>query len=106
MKTALDALWASIVRTLVPILVGGVLGWLTASNVPLDPEFEVTLTAVLTAAFSAVYYLLVRLFERYVSPRLGWLLLSPKQPAAYVGPELQPKSSTSIRDHDDPGIIS
>lgn len=86
MKTTLEALWASIVRTLVPIIVGGILGWLAASNIPLDPEFEVTLTALLTGTFSAVYYLLVRLFERYASPKLGWLLGSAKQPAAYVGP--------------------
>ena len=83
MKTALDALWASIVRTVVPIVVGAILGWLTASNIPVDPEFEITLTAALTAAFSAVYYLLVRLFERYVSPKLGWLLGLAQQPTSY-----------------------
>lgn len=85
MKTTFEALWASIVRTLVPIIVGTVLGWLTAANVPLDPDFELALTAVLTGVFSAAYYLLVRLFERYVSPKLGILLGSAKQPAAYVG---------------------
>lgn len=83
MKTALDALWASIVRTVVPIVVGAILGWLTASNIPVDPELEITLTAALTAAFSAVYYLLVRLFERYVSPKLGWLLGLAQQPTSY-----------------------
>lgn len=83
MKTALDALWASIVRTVTPIVVGAILGWLTASNIPVDPEFEITLTAALTAAFSAVYYLLVRLFERYVSPKLGWLLGLAQQPTSY-----------------------
>jgi cation transporter-like permease len=86
MKTTLEALWASITRTLVPIIVGAVLGWLAASNIPLDPEFEVALTALLTGLFSAAYYLLVRVFERYVSPKLGWLLGNAKQPAAYVGP--------------------
>ena len=85
MKTTLEALWASITRTLVPIIVGGILGWLTASNIPLDPEFEITLTALLTGTLSAAYYLAVRLFERYVSPKLGWLLGNPKQPAAYAG---------------------
>ena len=83
MKTALDALWASIVRTVVPIVVGAILGWLAASNIPVDPELEVTITAALTAVFSAVYYLLVRLFERYVSPKLGWLLGLAQQPVEY-----------------------
>lgn len=86
MKTTLEALWASITRTIVPIVVGAILGWLAASNIPLDPEFEITLTALLTGVFSAGYYLLVRVFERFVSPKLGWLLGNAAQPAAYVGP--------------------
>ena len=38
-------LWDSIVRTLVPIVVGAVVGWLVARGITLDPEFEATLTA-------------------------------------------------------------
>lgn len=83
MKTALDAFWASIVRTAVPIVVGAVLGWLTAANVALDPEFEGTLTVVITSAFTLGYYVVVRLFERFVSPKLGWLLGLAKQPVEY-----------------------
>ena len=83
MKTALDAFWASIVRTAVPVVVGAVLGWLTAANITLDPEFEATLTVLITSVFTLVYYVLVRLFERYVSPKLGWLLGVAQQPTSY-----------------------
>ena len=77
------ALWASIVRTVVPIVVGAVLGWLTAANLPVDPDFEGTLTTLLTALLTALYYVAVRLFETYISPKLGWLLGYAKSPDSY-----------------------
>ena len=77
------ALWASIVRTIVPIMVGAVLGWLTAANVPVDPDFEGTLTTLLTALLTTAYYVAVRLFETYISPKLGWLLGYAKTPDSY-----------------------
>lgn len=83
MKTALDAFWASIVRTVVPIVVGAVLGWLVAAQIPVDPEFEATLTVLVTAVLTSVYYLAIRLFERFVSPKLGWLLGLAQQPTSY-----------------------
>lgn len=86
MKTALDAFVASFIRTYVPWAVGGILGLFTSLNVPLDAEFATTLAVVVTLAFQFVYYGIARLFERYVSPKLGWLLGKPAQPAAYVGP--------------------
>lgn len=64
----------SIIRTVTPILVGFVLSLAATWAIPLDPEFEGTLTAVLTTGFTALYYIAVRLFEEYVSPRFGWLL--------------------------------
>jgi hypothetical protein len=84
MSAAASALWASIVRTIVPILVGAVLGWAVALNIPLDPEFEAALTASLTLGFSGAYYIAVRLIETYVSPKLGWLIGFAKSPEAYT----------------------
>lgn len=84
MKTALDAFWASIVRTAVPIVVGGVLGLLASANITLDPEFEGALTVVITSAFTLGYYVVVRLFERFVSPKLGWLIGLAQQPTSYT----------------------
>lgn len=84
MNAAVSALWASIVRTVVPIVVGAVVGWFVAAGIPLDPEFEVALTSVLTAAFSALYYVVVRILEVHVTPKLGWLLGYAKQPTEYT----------------------
>lgn len=74
------ALFDSIVRTLVPIIVGAVIGWATTRGITLDPEFEFALIAAVTAAFQGVYYIVVRLFELYVSPKFGWLLGLARKP--------------------------
>ena len=83
MSEAFLALWASTVRTIVPIIVGSVLGWFASVNIPLDPEFEGTLTALLTLLFTTAYYVAVRLFETYISPKIGWLLGYAKSPDSY-----------------------
>ena len=84
MKTALDAFFASVTRTFVPIVAGALISWLTTANIALDAEFEATLTILITAAFTGAYYLLFRLLERYVSPKFGWLLGLAQQPTSYT----------------------
>lgn len=76
----MKALFDSLVRTFTPIIVGAVLGWFTTSGITLDPEFETALTLVIGALFAGLYYLAVRVFEVYVSPKFGWLLGLAKQP--------------------------
>jgi hypothetical protein len=83
MKAATFALWASIVRTIVPIVVGTVAGWLTAGRIDPDPELLGNLTAWLTLGFAALYYVFVRLAETYVAPKLGWLLGLAQAPVDY-----------------------
>lgn len=83
MSEAFSALWASIVRTVVPIIVGSVLGWFASANLPLDPEFEGALTALITLLLTMAYYVAVRLFETYISPKIGWLLGYAKSPDSY-----------------------
>ena len=83
MSEAFSALWASIVRTVVPIVVGSVLGWFASANLPLDPEFEGALTALITLLLTMAYYVAVRLFETYISPKIGWLLGYAKSPDSY-----------------------
>lgn len=85
MITALSTLWTSFVRTIVPPIVGIVLGWFAGLGIPVDPEFESALTAALSLAFTAAYYLVARLLETHVAPRFGWLLGSAKAPV-YVSP--------------------
>lgn len=84
MSNTVTALWASIVRTIVPIVVGAVLAWIASLGITLDPEFEPLLGTVLTGAFTGLYYIAVRLLETYLSPKLGWLLGLAKTPTSYT----------------------
>lgn len=84
MSNTIAALFASILRTIVPVIVGYVLGWAASINLPLDPQFEGLLTAALTGGFTLIYYTVVRLLETYVTPKFGWLLGLAKSPAAYT----------------------
>lgn len=83
MSEAILALWASTIRTIVPIIVGSVLGWFAGANIPLDPQLEGTLTALLTLLLTTAYYVAVRFFETYISPKIGWLLGYAKSPDSY-----------------------
>lgn len=76
----MKALFDSLVRTYVPWLVGVIIGWLISLGVTLDPEVETQVTLALMGGASILYYALVRVFETYVSPKLGWLLGNAKQP--------------------------
>ena len=85
MSNAASALWASIDRTIVPLIVGGVISWLTAHGIsPLDTSLQDNLTLVLTVAFTGLYYVGVRLLETYITPKFGWLLGLAKTPTAYT----------------------
>jgi uncharacterized membrane protein (DUF441 family) len=81
---AVKTLWASFVRTIVPIIVGAAVAWLVKQGIPVDEEFSAAITAVLFAVFSSVYYVVVRLLETYVTPKLGVLLGLAKSPEAYT----------------------
>lgn len=70
----------SLVRTVVPVAVGAVVSFLIARGFALDPEFEVSLTALLTGGLTVTYYAFVRLLETYIAPKFGWLLGLAKAP--------------------------
>lgn len=76
----MKALFDSLVRTVVPYLVGLTISWLTTTGLDLDSEFKSNLTAVLTATFGTLYFAVVRLLETYVAPKFGWLLGLAKAP--------------------------
>lgn len=77
--TAFAALWTSVVRTGVPMIVGAIVGWLVTLGFPVDDDLKAAITGFITVIFALLYYILIRLLERIV-PKLGWLLGSPKQP--------------------------
>lgn len=83
MSEAFSTLWASIVRTITPIIVGWIVGQLVAWGVPVDEAFQAAIDGVLTAVFAAIYYVIVRLLETYVTPKFGWLLGLAKSPDSY-----------------------
>jgi hypothetical protein len=81
---AASALWASIVRTLTPIIVGAFVTFFVSRGIDLDPEFQTSLELLLSVAFAGIYYIAVRVLETYVAPKLGWLLGLAKTPTAYT----------------------
>ena len=83
MQTTGHVLWQSILRTLVPVAVGAVIGWLASAGITADPQLEAALAAALTAVGTAAYYVVARLLEVYLHPRFGWLLGSTQSPDGY-----------------------
>jgi hypothetical protein len=82
----MNDLVTSYIRTIVPSIVSAAAAFLTARGFNLDQNALVGLTAFLTSLFMAVYYLAVRLFEKYASPKFGWLLGYAKAPTYTVKP--------------------
>lgn len=72
-----------IIRTLVPVLVGSALLWLTnVSGVDMTGLTDEGVVG-LTAAVVTVYYTVVTFLERKVHPLFGVLLGYPKAPQVY-----------------------
>lgn len=61
----------SVLRTVVPLLVGYFAAWPVAGWFGLQDD---QVTSLVTLLVTAVYYLAVRLAEQYVEPNIGWLL--------------------------------
>ena len=78
----MSVLLASFIRTIVPAIVGTVVGWLVQLGLEVDPEFRGALSTVLSIAFTGLYYIVVRVIEQKV-PQLGVLLGYAKSPDAY-----------------------
>lgn len=81
--SSLKTIAISVLRTAVPIIVG----WVVSLGVIIGFDLEYlteSLTMAITAVLTLGYYVIVRLLETYVTPKLGWLLGSPKQ-VVYVG---------------------
>ena len=87
-------LYASLMRTLVPIVAGLVLSWAARLGLDLD---DATTTAYVTAGLTAAYYALFRLLEE-LAERMAWgplqilagVLLGWARPPQYAGPITAP----------------
>jgi hypothetical protein len=69
----------SVIRTVVPTIVGAVLAFFASKGIELDASAAANLTGFLTAVFSGVYYVIVRLLEAKY-PKAGILLGKAKTP--------------------------
>lgn len=71
------ALLLSLVRTVVPVIVGLLIAGAAKIGVDVDSD---QLSALIDSVVVGAYYTLGRLLEQHVSPHFGWLLGAPKQP--------------------------
>lgn len=85
--TSAQAIGASVIRTLVPLLVGVLVKGLGHINVVIDSvTAEAFVNSLITAGISIAYYLVVRLLEVLKSSKFGWLLGYAKAAPVYVLP--------------------
>jgi hypothetical protein len=78
----MNALVASVIRTIVPVIVGQVAAWLLLINVKLPEDAITGLSTFLGAALSAIYYVGVRVLEQQW-PKAGVLLGLTVSPDTY-----------------------
>lgn len=69
---------ASIARTIVPVVVGTLLGAAAKHGFDFDNG---SITEVVTVIITTLYYGIVRLLETHVAPAWGWLIGYAKVPA-------------------------
>lgn len=67
----------SLIRTLVPIIVGFLLSLPIATKLGVSSDEA---TQFITAVVTAAYYVIVRALEHYGNPNFGWLLGAAKAP--------------------------
>lgn len=81
------ALLASLIRTVVPLVVGYIVAALTKWGVPVNADDVANLVnGFVSAGLALAYYLLVRLAEVFGSSKFGWLLGFAKAPIYKAGP--------------------
>ena len=79
----LAVFFVSLTRTLVPIIVGWIAAAFVAVGIEPNQELLDSVSALLSAIFAGAYYVGVRAFETYISPKFGWLLGVAKAPVTY-----------------------
>jgi hypothetical protein len=77
-----NALAISIIRTYVPIIVGGLVSWLLTAGIQLSADTQTGLIVALTGLITAAYYAGVRALETRF-PAVGVLLGVAKSPDSY-----------------------
>lgn len=70
----------SVIRTVVPFVVGWVVTFLVARGFAVDDGTKTQITSAVTVLVGALYYVIIRLLEQ-VKPKVGVLLGAAKPPA-------------------------
>lgn len=70
----------SLIRTVVPLIVGYVLGSPAAGVLQEAGITEGHLTSLATVLVAAVYYAAARFAEEHLAPQFSWLLASTRRP--------------------------
>lgn len=70
---------ASLIRTLVPLLVGTILALALRAGIDLG-DWQAPITEGVTLVVSAIYYAVIRWLETVKSSKWGWLLGYPAKP--------------------------
>lgn len=78
-NTGMNSFVVSQIRTVAPILVGGLVSWLATRGFNIDTEVQAGLVIMLTGILQATYYLFARLLEIW-NPKFGVLLGATSQP--------------------------
>ena len=73
----------SIVRTVVPVIVGAIASYLVTLGVTLPDDVTAALSVIVMAAATSVYYIIVRWLEQKF-PKLGILIGWAAVPAGYI----------------------
>jgi hypothetical protein len=80
-KSGASAILASIVRTVVPLLVGLLVAGFSKIGVPVDDDsVAAVVNGLVSAGVAAAYYVVARLLEVFASSKFGWLLGFAKAP--------------------------
>ena len=69
----------SIIRTIVPLLIGGVVSWLADKGINAPADVVALSTAIFAFLVGSLYYIVVRALEARW-PKLGVLLGKPAKP--------------------------
>jgi|SRR5690349_9930662 len=81
-KSGGAAILLSVVRTVVPLVVGVIVAGFTKLGIPVDDQDVASVVnGVVTIVVAAGYYLLARVLEVVASSKFGWLLGYAKAPA-------------------------
>lgn len=89
----------ALIRTGVPAVVGTVIAFLIDKGVNIGDDQVTALSAALIPVCISLYYALVTVLERNVSPEFGWLLGAPKAPS-YAGDSVSPQVDAGDPDED------